>query len=92
LPPVSSSMSCAAMAMRPVTCPSRCGSLLVAHWYENRGLADMYVWKGVVWDKAFGLGSSDALSGDVAQWAMIVLTAYFGGRSLDKVARILGRK
>src|ERR1019366_351875 len=37
-------------------------------------------------------GSTDALSADVAQWALIVLTAYFGGRSLEKVARILGRK
>ncbi len=36
--------------------------------------------------------STDALSTDVAQWALIVLTAYFGGRSLEKVARILGRK
>lgn len=52
----------------------------------------IYVWKVVVWDKVFGLGSTDALSGDVAQWAMIVLTAYFGGRSLEKVARILTRK
>ncbi len=52
----------------------------------------IYVWKVVVWDKVFGLGTTDALSGDVAQWAMIVLTAYFGGRSLEKVARILGRK
>jgi hypothetical protein len=52
----------------------------------------IYVWKVVVWDKVFGLGSTDALSGDVAQWAMIVLTAYFGGRSLEKVARILARK
>jgi uncharacterized membrane protein len=52
----------------------------------------IYVWKVVVWDKVFGLGSTDGLSGDVAQWAMIVLTAYFGGRSLEKVARILGRK
>ena len=42
--------------------------------------------------KVLGLGSTPALSGDVAQWAMIVLTAYFGGRSLEKVARILGRK
>lgn len=33
-----------------------------------------------------------ALTGDVAQWAMIVLAAYFGGRSLVKVARNLGRK
>ena len=52
----------------------------------------IYVWKVVVWDKVLGLSSTDALSGDVAQWAMIVLTAYFGGRSLEKVARILARK
>ena len=52
----------------------------------------IYVWKAVVWDKVLGLGTTDALSGDVSQWAMIVLTAYFGGRSLEKVARILARK
>jgi hypothetical protein len=52
----------------------------------------IYVWKVVVWDKVLGLGTTDPLSGEVARWAMIVLTAYFGGRSLEKVARILGRK
>jgi hypothetical protein len=52
----------------------------------------IYVWKVVVWDKVLGLGATDALSGDVARWAMIVLTAYFGGRSIEKVARILARK
>jgi hypothetical protein len=52
----------------------------------------VYVWKVVVWDKVLGLGATDPLNGDVAQWAMIVLTAYFGGRSLEKVARILARK
>lgn len=55
----------------------------------------IYVWKVVVWDKVLGAwtqGSTDPLSGDVAQWAVIVLTAYFGGRSLEKVARVLGRK
>ena len=52
----------------------------------------VYVWKVVVWDKVLGLGSTDPLSGDVAQWAMIVLSAYFGGRSLEKVARILARR
>ena len=52
----------------------------------------IYVWKVVVWDRVLGLDSTAALSGDVAQWAMIVLTAYFGGRSLEKVARILARK
>ena len=52
----------------------------------------IYVWKVVVWDKVLDLGSTSALSGDVSQWAMIVLTAYFGGRSIEKVARILSRK
>ena len=52
----------------------------------------IYAWKVVVWDKVLGLGVTDPLGGDVAQWAMIVLTAYFGGRSLEKVARILARR
>jgi phage terminase large subunit-like protein len=44
------------------------------------------------WRQVLGLGRTDPLTGDVAQWAMIVLTAYFGGRSIEKVARILSRK
>jgi len=52
----------------------------------------IYAWKVVVWDKVLGLGSTDPLSADMGQWAMVVLTAYFGGRSLEKVAKILGRK
>ncbi len=68
------------------------------HWYTALprpmfALAFIiYVWKVVVWDKVLALGSTDPLSGDVAQWAMIVLTSYFGGHSLEKVARILARK
>ena len=50
------------------------------------------VWKVVVWDKVFDLGSTEPLSSDMSQWGMIVLTAYFGGRSIEKVARILSRK
>lgn len=52
----------------------------------------IYTWKVVVIDKVLGLGSTDPLSGDVAQWATIVLTAYFGGRSLEKVAKIIARR
>jgi hypothetical protein len=52
----------------------------------------IYAWKVVVWDFVLGLGSTKPLTGDIAQWAMIVLTAYFGGRSLEKVARALGRR
>jgi hypothetical protein len=52
----------------------------------------IYAWKVVVWDKVLDLGSTDPLSGDVAQWATVVLTAYFGGRSIEKVARAFTRK
>jgi hypothetical protein len=52
----------------------------------------IYVWKVVVWDKVLGLGATDALSGDMSQWAMAVVTAYFGGRTLEKVARVFGKK
>lgn len=52
----------------------------------------VYVWKVVVWDKVLGLGTTDALTGDVSQWATIVLTAYFGGRSLEKIVRVLMKK
>ncbi len=52
----------------------------------------IYAWKVVVWDKVLGLGVTDPLSAEMTQWASLVLTAYFGGRSLEKVARVLGRK
>lgn len=77
------------------------GKLIVAEqgrWYTAlprplfAGAFIIYVWKVVVWDKVFGLGATDPLNGEVADWAMIVLTAYFGGRSLEKVARILARR
>jgi len=52
----------------------------------------IYVWKVVVWDKVLGLGATDALSGDMSQWAMAVVTAYFGGRTFEKVARVFAKK
>jgi|SRR5215470_16092198 len=52
----------------------------------------IYAWKVVVWDKVLGLGTTGARPEEMGQWAMIVLTAYFSGRSIEKVARILNRK
>lgn len=51
----------------------------------------IYIWKVVVWDKVLGLGVTDPLSAELSQWAMLILTAYFGGRTLEKVARIIKR-
>jgi hypothetical protein len=41
----------------------------------------------IVWDKVLGLGSTDAIAGDVAQWAGAIVTTYVGGRSLETIAR-----
>jgi hypothetical protein len=62
----------------------------------------IYVWKLVVVDKVIGPGciwltkmcwdgSTDPLSPELSKWALIVLTAYFGGRTIEKVARVFRR-
>lgn len=51
----------------------------------------IYYGKCVVWDKVLGLGVTDALSPEISGVAMIVITGYFGGRTIEKVARIFKR-
>lgn len=51
----------------------------------------IYFWKLMVWDKVLGLGSTDALSPQLAEWSGIIITAYVGGRSLEKIARSFRR-
>lgn len=52
----------------------------------------IFTFKVVVHDKVLGLGSTPAL--DPAMWNvfMMIVGAYFGGRTLEKVATILNRK
>ena len=52
----------------------------------------IYLWKVIVWDIVLGLGSTDPIGGDVAQWAGSIVTAYDGGRSLEKIARTIWRR
>jgi len=52
----------------------------------------IYFAKVIVWDKVLGLGTTDPLTGTVGDWAGIIITAYFGGRTVEKVARIVARK
>jgi len=47
----------------------------------------IYLWKVIVWDKVLGLGTTDAIGGDVAAWAGAIVTTYVGGRSLEKIAK-----
>lgn len=51
----------------------------------------IYLWKVIVWDKVLGLGTTDPITGMVADWTGLVLAAYVGGRSIEKVARIFRR-
>jgi len=51
----------------------------------------IYVFTVVVVNKVLHIGSTDALSGDIATWAGWVMMVWFGGRSAEKVARILKR-
>jgi hypothetical protein len=51
----------------------------------------IYFWKVLVWDKVLGLGTTDPITGMVADWTGLIITAYVGGRSIEKVARIFRR-
>ena len=48
----------------------------------------IYFWKVIVVDKVLGLGSTDPITGMMADWTGMIITAYVGGRSIEKVARI----
>ena len=50
-----------------------------------------YVWKIVVWDKVLAWGSTDPLGPDMTSLMTTVVAAYFGGRTIEKVAAILKR-
>lgn len=50
-----------------------------------------YVGKCVLWDKVLGWGSTDPLSPELANIEMIIIGGYFGGRTIEKVARIFKR-
>lgn len=53
----------------------------------------IFIWKVVVWDKVLGWGVTDPLDPKMWEAFTIVLTAYFGGRSLEKIAQVFkGRK
>jgi hypothetical protein len=51
----------------------------------------IYLWKVIVWDKVLDLGTTDPITGMIADWTGMILAAYVGGRSIENVARILRR-
>ena len=51
----------------------------------------IYFWKVIVFDKVLGLGTTDPITGMISDWTGMIITAYVGGRSIEKVARIFAR-
>ena len=58
----------------------------------RRSRSIIYFWKVIVWDKVLGLGTTDPITGMIADWTGLIITAYVGGRSIEKVARIFVRR
>jgi hypothetical protein len=67
----------------------------IGHPWEPEKLAFyvtlIFYAKCVLWDKVLGLGTTDALGGDISNWAGMVMAFYFGKRTFENVARIIKR-
>src|SRR3954462_1538309 len=46
----------------------------------------IYLWKVIVWDKVLGFGTTDPITGMVADWIGTIITAYVGGGPIGKGA------
>lgn len=49
----------------------------------------VFTWKIVVWDKVLGWGKTDPLDPNMWSVFLAIVTCYFGGRTLEKIARIV---
>jgi hypothetical protein len=67
----------------------------IGHWYEPDKLMGyfvaLYFGKLLVWDKVFGLGTTDALAGFASSTSNLVVSCYFAKRGFENVARIIKR-
>ena len=52
----------------------------------------IYFWKVIVWDKVLELGSTDPLTEMIADWSGMIITAYVGGPSIEKIARVFAKR
>lgn len=51
----------------------------------------IFLWKCIVWDKVLAWGTTDPLGGDIQQAFLWCMALWFGGRTIEKVARIIKR-
>lgn len=68
----------------------------IGRWYEPEKLFAyvtlVFYSKVLIWDKCFGWGTTDAVTGTVADWAGAVMAFYFGKRGAENIARIIGNR
>jgi hypothetical protein len=67
----------------------------IGHWYEPDKLmgyfVTIYFGKLLIFDKVFGLGTTDPLAGFAATTSNLVVSFYFAKRGFENVARIIKR-
>lgn len=67
----------------------------IGKWYEPDKLMGyavaIYVAKLLIWDKVFGLGSTDPLAGWIEITANLIVASYFAKRGIENVVRIIKR-
>ena len=67
----------------------------LGHWSEPDKIMGycvaVYFAKLLIWDKVFGLGSTDPLAGFASVTANLVVSFYFAKRGFENVARIIRR-
>jgi hypothetical protein len=66
----------------------------IGHPFEPEKLA-MYITlffygKVMIWDKCFGLGTTDEVTGASAIWAGLIMSFYFAKRGAENVTTIIG--
>jgi len=68
----------------------------IGRWYEPEKLFAyvtlVFYGKVLIWDKVLALGSTDAVTGEVAHWAGAIMAFYFAKRGIENVARIVGNR
>ncbi len=68
----------------------------IGHWYEPEKLFAyvtlIFYAKCLIWDKVLGWGSTDAVKGEIAEWAGYVMAFYFGKRTVENAIRIVGNR
>jgi len=67
----------------------------IGHWYEPDKLFEyvllIFFADALIWDNILGYGVYTPLTGDIEQWASLIIMFLFGKRGIENVVRIIKR-